>query len=109
MKFEFDAAPTGGLKIIRSIPDPTVCLIEGYNGVGKTMSVRLLMLCAGQQPYARQQLAWSTLRTGLGRVRITAEDLHGAASIQWKFDSTQWPENPGNTVEESWFEEIRVN
>jgi hypothetical protein len=109
MKFDFDASPAGGLKIIRSIPDPNVCLIEGYNGVGKTMSVRLLMLCTGQQPYAHQRLAWSTLRTGLGRARITAEGLNGAASIEWTLDSTTWPETPGDTVDQSWLGKIRVD
>lgn len=109
MKFDFEADPAGGLKIIRSIPDPSVCVIEGYNGVGKTMSIRLLMLCTGQQPYAHQRLAWSTLREGLGRARITAEGLNGAASIEWTLDSTKWPPTPGNTVDEEWLGEIRVD
>src|SRR5712691_3648996 len=109
MRFEFETAPTGGLKIIHHIPDPNVCLIEGYNGIGKTMSIRLLMLCTGQQPFARQRLAWSTLRTGLGFARVTAQGLNGADRIEWTIDSTTWPEAPGNTVDGTWLGGIRID
>jgi hypothetical protein len=84
-------------------------VIEGYNGIGKTLSVRLLMLCTGRQPYTQHELSWSTLRDGLGHAKITATDLDGAASIEWEIDSRDWPEAPGDVVDESWLGRIRID
>ncbi len=109
MRFEFVTAPTGGLRVIPRIPDPSVCLIEGYNGIGKTMSVRLLQLCTGQQPYAQQRLAWETLRISLGQARITAEGLDGASTIEWVVDSRRWPPEPGERVDDAWLGAIHID
>ena len=64
---ERNGGPTGGLRVITEIPDFTLCRLEGQNGMGKTLAVRLLQLVTGDQPWAGLELAWRTLRQHLDR------------------------------------------
>lgn len=73
------------LRPIPLIPDFAACLIEGQNGAGKSLAVRLLQLATGDQPYGATPRAWDSLRDGLGDVRVVASKLEGAERIEWLF------------------------
>src|SRR6266702_1905516 len=60
--FRFEpTALASGLRLIEEIPDQRLCRLEGRNGIGKTMAVRLLELVTGGQPYAGLDLTWQSL------------------------------------------------
>jgi DNA repair exonuclease SbcCD ATPase subunit len=82
------------LRPISFIPDEPTCLIEGRNGAGKSLAVRLLQLATGEQPYASTPAAWRSLREGLGELQIIASGMVGAASIEWTLRPSGWPEDP---------------
>lgn len=104
MRFEIEPAeglgPTGGLRVITEIPDFTLGRLEGQNGVGKTLAVRLLQLVTGEQPWAGLELAWRTLREHLGPTYVTIEGVRLAPGaphtsvLRWSLVPTEWPENP---------------
>jgi hypothetical protein len=82
------------LRPISFIPDVPTCLIEGRNGAGKSLAVRLLQLATGEQPYASTPAAWRSLREGLGEVQIVASGMIGATSIEWTLRPSGWPDAP---------------
>ena len=107
MRFEIDAQPEGGLQVIPDIPHYAMCRVEGANGIGKTLAIRVLQLCCGVQPYEDPHL-WQTLRDGLGDVAVRVGQLRDGQSIEWNFDTRNWPrqiEEP----EDGWFTSIRVD
>src|SRR5438128_976861 len=71
-----------------------MCWIEGRNGIGKTLAIRLLELATGTQPYAALPLAWASLRSSLRTVRIDAIDSHGERNLTWTLEPQNWPETP---------------
>lgn len=83
------------LRPISFIPDVPTCLVEGRNGAGKSLAVRLLQLATGEQPYASTPAAWRSLREGLGEIRIVATGMIGATSIEWTLRPSGWPDEPG--------------
>lgn len=82
------------LRPISFIPDVPTCLIEGRNGAGKSLAVRLLQLATGEQPYASTPAAWRSLREGLGETKIIASGLIGATTIEWTLRPSGWPDDP---------------
>jgi len=97
MRFEIEANPTGGLRIIHEIPDVgPICQIEGRNGVGKSMALRILELCTGTQPYAAADAdSWASLRRQLGAVVVVrALNLAEGQSVEWRLNPAVWPERP---------------
>jgi len=54
VRFEIDSRTTDGLRVIPEIPDIHACMLEGQNGIGKTVAVQLLELVSGQIPEALQ-------------------------------------------------------
>ena len=96
MLFEIEANPAGGLKVIREIPDVggPIAQVEGRNGVGKSVALRLLVLCSGAQPYADDRDSWSTLRDLLGPVVVRVSGLPGERRIVWHLNPAGWPEDP---------------
>jgi hypothetical protein len=96
MRFEIEATPTGGLRVIPFIPDVgPICQIEGRNGVGKSVALRLLELCTGSQPYARDPDSWASLRQQLGPlVVVHALELADEQTIVWRLNPAVWPEAP---------------
>lgn len=96
MRFEIEASPTGGLRIIDEIPYVgPICQIEGRNGVGKSVALRLLELCSGAQPYDADQHSWATLKSQLGAmVVVRALGLVGDQSIEWRLNPSMWPDRP---------------
>src|SRR5690349_8432176 len=67
--------PQHGIKVIRDIPDISMCRIEGLNGIGKTLAIHLLEICSGSQPYATLPRAWRSLCKYLGPAEIVVEGL----------------------------------
>ncbi|MFF7155351.1 hypothetical protein [Streptomyces sp. NPDC008139] len=101
MKIKIEAECRRGLRIIEEIPDLPLCRIEGYNGIGKTNAIKLLRLCAGEQPFAGQDASWRTFREQLTRARITVTELNEASEIEWLVEPHRWPskaEPPGELL-----------
>lgn len=77
MRFRFSPGGErpGGIRLIEEIPDYRICHLEGRNGVGKSLALRLLELISGDQPYRATPGAWSSLRETLGDTTVTIEGL----------------------------------
>jgi hypothetical protein len=90
MRVEIEASPPGPLRLIRSLPASRLAMLEGLNGIGKTLAIRLLQLCSGEMPYRTDSAAWKSLCAGLGAFSVTATELVGARSIRWEGDSDDW-------------------
>jgi hypothetical protein len=71
----------GALPLIPEIPDVGIVRLEGYNGVGKTLTIRLLQVCAGIRPLKGEE--WISFCAGLGKVVVTATGLTQDASLKW--------------------------
>ena len=96
MRFEIEARPSGGLNVIPEIPDvgAAIAQIEGRNGVGKSVALRLLALCSGRQPYANDPDSWLTLRNQLGPVVVRVSGLPDGRTIVWHLNPQAWREEP---------------
>src|SRR5689334_23371786 len=84
MRFQIERHSEGALPLITEIPDFGVVQLEGYNGVGKSLTVRLLQICAAE-PLAldTQTEAWRSFCTGLGRLTVTITMLNGAKELRF--------------------------
>lgn len=80
--------------MIPEIPDFPLCHVEGRNGVGKSLALRLLELCSGAQPYGNAPAEWRSLRESLGTVVVTVTSLSGAQTVEWELTPESWPERP---------------
>lgn len=112
MRLRFSRLTETGLPLLDEVPPHGVCRIEGYNGIGKSLTVRVLRLCAGEQPFARQQALWDGFRAGIGVVRLEADELAGAERILWEFDGEALPEDLlGDAAEprDDWFQRLEVD
>lgn len=96
MRWEFEADTRGGLRVIELIPDISPCLIEGRNGVGKSMAVQLLQLASGSLPdeLATHTELWRSLRERIGNTRIVGTKLYGAERAEFTFTPNVWPSEP---------------
>ncbi|MCX4469098.1 hypothetical protein OOK41_02000 [Micromonospora sp. NBC_01655] len=94
MQIKIEAESRRGLRVIEEIPDIPLCRIEGYNGIGKTAAIKLLRLCAGDQPFAEHAQDWRSFRDQLVRARVTVTGLREARSIEWILDPSEWPLEP---------------
>lgn len=68
--------------------------LEGRNGIGKSLAVRLLQLAAGQSPYRGLPLAWESLRSQLQSATIVIDRLSGGETIEVTLTPAEWPEEP---------------
>ncbi len=93
MRFLFDAPHADGIKVIPEIPDIALCLVEGRNGIGKTLAVRLLELISGEQPYAGSPSAWRSL-PALGDMTVTVEGLTGGTTLRAELTPGTWSSDP---------------
>lgn len=84
--------PLGPLSVLKELPDAHLAVLEGLNGIGKTLAVRILQICTGTIPYRRDSAAWQSLCRGLGEVEVTITGLNGANEIHWDADSRDWLE-----------------
>lgn len=94
MRFEIDAKPSHGIRLIPNLPDHRLCRLEGFNGVGKTATIRILQLATGEQPFVGSTPSWQSLKNGLGRVHIKATNLTGAGEVSWVLNPDDWPDEP---------------
>lgn len=103
-----DAAPEGGLKVIPHIPAVRPCRLEGRNGIGKSVAIRLLSLASGRQPYTGDEGAWKSLRSLIGPAQITLKGLAGSAPIaKLQFTPELWPDVPPLEIGD-WVGELRL-
>lgn len=96
MRVRLAAPKARGLHPIPLLPDLRLCRLEGRNGIGKTLAVRLLELADGSSnPYATMPAAWGTLRDQLGGpVSVSVDGLLGGATVQFELTPDRWPEDP---------------
>jgi hypothetical protein len=99
MRFDFSPGRDCRVKVLPEIADYSIARLEGRNGIGKTMAIRLLQLCTGDQPYRHRETAvWEQLREALGTITIRCTDLPGSQSIEWQVNSSLWPAEPDASV-----------
>lgn len=94
MRFEFASAPSPdgrSLPVLPEIPNGPIVWIEGRNGIGKSLSVRLLDLASGGAPYASDPEAWRSLRSGTGVITIRASN---GEEIAFRLDPEGWVDEP---------------
>lgn len=94
MRFEFASAPSSSglsLPVLPEIPDGPIVWIEGRNGIGKSLSVRLLDLATGGSPYASDPEAWKSLRSGTGVITISANN---GDELLFRLDPEGWADVP---------------
>lgn len=95
IEVRFDTAARGGLRVVSAIPALRPCKLEGRNGIGKSVLVRLLVLASGVQPYPGDPGAWRSLRELVGPSVMTVNGLSGDfASAKLRFSPELWPQVP---------------
>lgn len=94
MRCEFIANPRGGIRVIPEFEVDRLCLLEGSNGIGKTLAVHLLELATGKQPYVAAPAAWKSLKEGLGNLRIRISQLRNGDIFEIELTPSTWPDNP---------------
>jgi chromosome segregation ATPase len=100
MRFDLTPGSDCRVKVLNEVPDFRIARLEGRNGIGKTMAIRLLQLCTGDQPYrASEETVWRELKKALGSVSIRCSGLSGAMSVEWEVDSSLWPAEPVRTFD----------
>jgi hypothetical protein len=99
MHCKFVAQPSGGIRLIPEIADYELCRLEGRNGIGKTLAVRLLDLATGGRPYVNAPAAWRSLKQQLGPVAITITGLHDGAALELRLNPDIWPDDPPSSPE----------
>ena len=107
MLVRISASPSGPLSVIGDLPVARLAILEGYNGIGKTLAVRILQLCTGTMPYASDSAAWESLREGLGHIEVEITGLQGADRVVWVADSADWGHDPVPRAE--WFKSITID
>lgn len=109
MRIQIDADRIGPLKILPELPDARLAILEGLNGIGKTLAVRLLQVCTGDLPYSEEAPAWDSLRRNLGPFTVTVTDLRGATEIKWVADSREWYERADDQSTTVVFREMTID
>jgi predicted nucleic acid-binding Zn-ribbon protein len=102
MLIEVERLGDAGFPLIEEVPAHPLVHMEGYNGIGKSLTIRLLQICTGRQTFSSERV-WETFAAGLGRVRVRISGLAGANEIIWELDSRKWPGGLPD-VEDSWFD-----
>jgi len=67
--------------------------MEGHNGVGKTMAVRLLEIATGTQPYTATS-EWKSLKAHLPEVLIEIVGLADGATLKVRLTPARWHDAP---------------
>ena len=90
MRISIDADPIGPLSVLRELPEAPLAVLEGLNGIGKSLAVRVLQICTGTIPYSAESAVWQSLCAGLGRFSVSISSLEGAEEISWTGDTRRW-------------------
>jgi hypothetical protein len=96
MRCEFFVKATGAIHVIPEFEVDGLCLLEGRNGIGKTLAVHLLELVTGRQPYVVAQSAWNSLKAGVSELRIRISGLRGGDTLEIELTPSTWPDTPTN-------------
>jgi len=113
MRINVDPQAARGLSLISEIPNHRECLVEGRNGVGKTLTVRLLQLIAGVQPFD-DPAQWSSLQSRLGNTIVTVSEMADGGTLRFTFTPSRWPDIDTDTpvlpdTFGDWLGEAQVN
>jgi hypothetical protein len=94
VRWEIESKTKNGLRVIGLIPNINPCLIEGRNGIGKTVAIQLLQLASGTIPdaLATQPQLWTSLKDRLGPTRLIGTELQGAERVEFTFTPERWPD-----------------
>ena len=106
MRVEFAPGEDTRIPLLKGgFPDEPVARLEGYNGIGKTLSVKTLQVCCGRQVFRDTPIAWRSFAEGIGHAQIAVHNLAGGISIEWKLRPDALAQADANTrpVDE-WFE-----
>lgn len=109
MRIRVESDPPGPLSLLEELPDARLAMLEGLNGIGKTLTVRLLQVCTGQIPYDTDSAAWRSLCEGLGQFTVTVSGLSGGSTITWRGDSTRWEKGPGLGMDAVSFDSLQID
>ncbi len=109
MRITTDCRASGGLAILPEVPDMPAVLIEGRNGIGKTILVHLLELISGVQPFAEHEKSWRSLRERLGPTTITLSGLKDDHELIVRFTPDRWPTEDVPLVIDSWLGEVLLD
>jgi len=109
MHVRIESDPPGPLAVIGELPDARLAMIEGLNGIGKTLAVRLLQLCAGTMPYRANSQAWASLLDGLGVFTVSVTGLQEVKELVWVADTRDWVTFDDSQPSTEWFREIRID
>ncbi len=105
-RIERERGQAGGLRVLGEIPHHNPGLLEGPNGIGKTLAVHLLQLVAGAQPFLPTPALWTSLRGTLGPTTVTVAGLAGGQELRVRLEPELWPaevaEFPGDRLGQAW-------
>ncbi len=108
MLVRIKVTPRGPLAVIGSLPDAKLAILEGLNGIGKSLAIRLLQLCTGTLPYRPDSLAWASLCDGLGPFEVGISGFKDCEQIEWVADSTDWKTRSEPEPTSAWFRSITI-
>ncbi len=101
VRFVYETSKESTLKIIPEIPNFPLCHLEGRNGIGKTLAIRLLQLVSGEQPFRSMPLAWVSLKDQLRSCNITCDQFpEGSARLEFELTPSQWPDAPDDLTDD---------
>ncbi len=98
MKFEFIGATTSGLRVLANIPSAPMGRLRGRNGIGKSVALNLISLCANPagNPYLAFPDSWRSLRASLGENFLVRASGHDVGTIEWRLEPQKWQERPAD-------------
>ena len=82
------------VRFLSPLSIPTLGELQGRNGIGKSLTIKLLELLTGHQPWQGEEEAWRTLRDRLGPTSVTVSGLRNGQTIEWDLNPDAWPERP---------------
>lgn len=102
MRWTIDSKASDGLKVIPSIPNISPCLVEGRNGIGKTVAIQLFQLISGEIPddFGIRPSLWPSLRERLHETTVQVDDLKDGRSLRVTFSPDAWDETLPDSVGE---------
>jgi hypothetical protein len=102
MRFVIDPHTTDGLRVITEIPNIPTCMLEGQNGIGKTVAVQLLQLISGEIPeiFTTHPNLWASLRDRLNATSVQIDELQGDRRLKFTFSPGRWNDKPPDEVGE---------
>jgi hypothetical protein len=88
--------PGLGLRTLPELHISGITLLEGENGVGKTLTVQLLELATGSLPqeFIDRPALWASLRERVGNTVLRLSSLGESDEIVVKFTAERWPSDP---------------